>query len=315
MRKIINHLKQFIKSDFNIYSYLWAIIFISSAITINYIFKFERKILNPTQTSGLAMVWFPLYYMFAWFSVLIPKLLIEKKYQILKNRNLYIKSIIILILIGIASGFSVYKFFKFDISDSATLLYILKGLTQLKCLAIYLIPLFILKHIYDRQTEGVYGFRKKFDNGFVYLKMLLIVVPLIIIASFTSDFIQAYPRFKPWQFENFDVIPLWISTIIFEILYMIDFVMVEWIFRGALVIGMIAIMGKESILPMVSVYVFLHFGKPLGETISSFFGGYILGVLAYYTRHIWGGVILHIGVALTMEIMGFFQFYILAIRK
>ncbi len=36
------------------------------------------------------------------------------------------------------------------------------------------------------------------------------------------------------------------------------------------------------------LYVALHYGKPAGETISSFFGGYILGVLAYQSKNIWG---------------------------
>jgi len=31
-----------------------------------------------------------------------------------------------------------------------------------------------------------------------------------------------------------------------------------------------------------------HFGKPLGECISSYFGGMILGIVVYHTRsHLW----------------------------
>jgi membrane protease YdiL (CAAX protease family) len=46
-----------------------------------------------------------------------------------------------------------------------------------------------------------------------------------------------------------------------------------------------------------------HFGKPLIETLSSFFGGYMLGVFALYSKNIWGGIILHIGTALFMELL------------
>jgi hypothetical protein len=80
-------------------------------------------------------------------------------------------------------------------------------------------------------------------------------------------------------------------------------------FRGALVIGMAALMGRKAILPMVAVYCAIHFGKPLGETISSVFGGFILGALAYQTRHIWGGVIVHILIALSMEVLGNIHYY------
>ena len=76
-----------------------------------------------------------------------------------------------------------------------------------------------------------------------------------------------------------------------------------------LIIGMVSIMDKKAVLPMVALYAAIHFGKPIGETISSIFGGYILGALAYQTRHIWGGVIVHICIAMTMEMMGFWHFY------
>jgi len=35
----------------------------------------------------------------------------------------------------------------------------------------------------------------------------------------------------------------------------------------------------------------------------------MLGALAYQTRHIWGGVIVHILIALSMEVMGLFHVY------
>ena len=67
-------------------------------------------------------------------------------------------------------------------------------------------------------------------------------------------------------------------------------------------------MKSAEYFPLVT-YAAIHFGKPIGETISSIFGGYILGALAYQTRHIWGGVIVYICIAMTMEVMGFWHFY------
>ena len=81
----------------------------------------------------------------------------------------------------------------------------------------------------------------------------------------------------------------------------------EFFFRGFLVIGMISLLGRGAVLPMACVYCFLHFGKPMGEAISSIFGGYILGVVAYETRGIWGGVIVHVGIAWLMELAAFTQ--------
>ena len=58
---------------------------------------------------------------------------------------------------------------------------------------------------------------------------------------------------------------------------------------------------------MITVYCFLHFGKPMGEAISSIFGGYILGILAYESRNIYGGLIAHLGVAWGMEYLAYLQ--------
>ncbi len=66
-------------------------------------------------------------------------------------------------------------------------------------------------------------------------------------------------------------------------------------------------MGKNVILPMAATYAVLHFGKPIGETISSIFGGYILGVIALYSRNIWGGVFIHGGTAFFMEAFAFLK--------
>ncbi len=315
MQKVIYQLKDFLKNDFNIYSYSWALIFLITSITINYTLNFEHKYINPTQSSGMSMFWFTLFYLFAWFIIAIPKLLIDKNYKTLTNPLFYVKILIFLSIIGIASGFGFQKKWNFGIEDKLTHFYIIKSITQLKCLAIYTIPFIAMKYFFDKSQSGIYGFSRKFGNGKIYLQMLLLVAPVIIIVSFTADFIHAYPRFQPWRFAEMQLMPLWASTSIFESLYIVDYVMVEWAFRGALVIGMISVMGKDAILPMVSVYVFLHFGKPLGESIGAMFGGYILGVLAYTTRHIWGGVILHAGIALIMEFMGFFQFYIMGMRR
>jgi hypothetical protein len=58
---------------------------------------------------------------------------------------------------------------------------------------------------------------------------------------------------------------------------------------------------------MIATYCFLHFGKPISESISSVFGGYILGLIALNSRNIWGGVFIHVGVAWLMEFFGWWQ--------
>ena len=48
-------------------------------------------------------------------------------------------------------------------------------------------------------------------------------------------------------------------------------------------------------------YMMLHFGEPLAETMSSVFGGAILGLLSLRTNSIFGGVLVHMGIVATCD--------------
>jgi hypothetical protein len=134
--------------------------------------------------------------------------------------------------------------------------------------------------------------------------MLLFVIPLIVFASTQADFLQTYPKVKNISFLNDYPGTAWLYKLIFEISYGLDFVSIELFFRGFLVIGFIRFAGVNAILPMAVFYCTIHFGKPLAECISSYFGAIILGVIAYRTKSILGGLLVHLGLAWMMEIGG-----------
>jgi hypothetical protein len=91
---------------------------------------------------------------------------------------------------------------------------------------------------------------------------------------------------------------------LFELFYANDFIGVEGMFRGALVIGLSRWLGCRAVLPMALTYMCIHLGKPDLELCSSVIGGYILGVLAWRTHHLWGGIIIHLGIAMFFEVIG-----------
>lgn len=138
-----------------------------------------------------------------------------------------------------------------------------------------------------------------------YLLMLLIMIPLIAAASTQQDFLNMYPRLKDVDAVLYNVKDNWFYHLLHELSYGSDFISVELFFRGFLVLAFIKIAGKDAILPMACFYCTIHFGKPLGECISSYFGGMILGVVVYHTRSIIGGLMVHLGIAWLMELGGY----------
>jgi len=51
----------------------------------------------------------------------------------------------------------------------------------------------------------------------------------------------------------------------------------------------------------------LHFTKPWLEATGAILFGLFLGVLAFRSRSIWGGVMVHISIALSMDIASLLQ--------
>ena len=185
-------------------------------------------------------------------------------------------------------------------TDKAFYLYSINWVVRVFVL---LIPVFIIWYIKDKAIQPFYG-TKPLDSVRPYLLMLLVTIPLVAIASTQSDFLAVYPKAK-----LLNKIPMnnWIDKwryLVFELCYGFDFVSIEFFFRGFLILSLMRICGMHCIIPVACFYCAIHFGKPMGEAISSFFGGTLLGIIAYNTGSIWGGLIVHLGIAWMMETGG-----------
>jgi membrane protease YdiL (CAAX protease family) len=170
---------------------------------------------------------------------------------------------------------------------------------------VVLTPVFIVWWIKDRNNQPPYGTRK-LDSIKPYLLMLLIMVPLIAIASTQHDFLQMYPRAKFLTY--LDLQHRQAHYAFYELCYGFDFISIEFFFRGFLILSLANICGEKCIIPVACFYCTIHFGKPMGEAISSFWGGMLLGIVSYNTKSVWGGLLVHLGIAWLMELGGWIGF-------
>jgi hypothetical protein len=164
--------------------------------------------------------------------------------------------------------------------------------------------LIIIWLLFDKKQQPFYGISTKNFHPRPYFLMLLIMVPLIAAASTQADFLAVYPKL-----HNINYLPQHQNTgwhkLLYELAYGSDFITIELFFRGFLVLAFVKFADKNAILPMAVFYCTIHFGKPLGECISSFFGGMLLGIITYNTRSIFGGLMVHLGIAWMMELGGY----------
>jgi uncharacterized protein len=132
------------------------------------------------------------------------------------------------------------------------------------------------------------------EHLWVYVVLFALVAPAVYIASKTQSFQHTYPFYKQANRSSFD---FWA----WEALYALQFLSLEFFFRGFLLQGLRRAMGSNAIFVMIVPYCMIHYGKPMAETMGAIGAGVILGTLAMRTRSIWGGVVIHIGVATMMD--------------
>ncbi|HMO34032.1 MAG TPA: CPBP family intramembrane metalloprotease [Lacibacter sp.] len=135
-----------------------------------------------------------------------------------------------------------------------------------------------------------------------YLLMLLLMTPLVVLVSNWTSFTQAYPRAQHVT-QLYGSAARLADYLLFETAYLLDFVSIELFFRGFLIAAVSQTAGRQVLLPAALFYFSIHLGKPAAEAIGSFFGALVLGSAARHTHSIWGGWLVHAGIALLLELL------------
>jgi hypothetical protein len=306
MKKIWNFLKQHVREDFNAGHYILIAIFLTGSIYLNYKFDYEDSILRTKHGFDKFFHYF-LFYALAYYFASLSYLFFSKKLYILVELDFWIKSVLAITVLSLDGSALFLRDAVNSVLDPSIQFWAYKVSINMMSFFIIILPLVIFYRYYEKQAKNYYGLTAfKFDFS-PYLIKLLIMIPLIAVASFDKSFLKQYPMYKPSGAHIFLNVDEWVTASIYEFAYAMDFITVEYLFRGFMVIGLMATLGRGAVLTMAVTYCFLHFGKPPAEAISSIFGGYLLGVIAYETKSIWGGITLHMGIALSMELVAWAQ--------
>jgi hypothetical protein len=306
MKKIWEFLKHHFQQDFNKGHYATTAVMLAFFIGLNYHFRYSDDVLEP-MAGFQKFFYYLVFYSFPYYLSIISYAFFNRKREIFFKNEFWIKSSLAICLLSLDSSLSfVYPLIS-KLSHHLVELWIMKVSINLLSVFTILIPILLFYKWYEPNARHVYGLNAKRFDVRPYFTMLLIMLPVIIGASFNEIFGRQYPMYKVSLAHVYLGVPEWVTVAIYEFAYGFDFVTVEYFFRGFLVIGMMSVLGRGAVLSMAVIYCVLHFGKPAGEAVSSIFGGYILGVVAFETRSVWGGIIVHIGLAWIMELVAFLQ--------
>ncbi len=128
-----------------------------------------------------------------------------------------------------------------------------------------------------------------------YLLLLSPILVFVVLVSFGEDFVAHYP-FYPHAGRS------WADLLAWEFLYLSQFVFLEFFFRGFMLQALRPAMGANAVWVMCVPYLMIHFPKLWLEATGAILFGLFLGILALRSRSIWGGVLVHAGVAVSMDI-------------
>lgn len=301
----INEIVSFVRDDFRWTKYLFALFVALSIIIGQVCFCVYDIVLAPSYAQGTSMVCVPLFYIAVYFFVLTITLALHGELWRLRQWQVWVLPTLLVGIDGAGQGFDAYKEWIMNSSLYFKEKFYLQLVGSFFFRSVGIVVLLCLFRWATTGRLGLYGMTRSARYIRVYALIFLLLLPMFVIVSTTPQFQSFYPKMDIGYYSGVFGWSDWKTISVFELCYANDYIGVESMFRGALIIGLSKWLGPRTVLPMALTYMCIHLGKPDLELCSSVIGGYTLGVLAYRTQHLWGGIIIHLGIAMLFEVLGY----------
>lgn len=163
-------------------------------------------------------------------------------------------------------------------------------------LTFIILPWLVIRFMFRAQMRD-FGWRwnQVGEHWRGYLLLLSPILVFVVLVSMGKDFVEHYPFYRHAGRS-------WLDFLLWELLYLSQFVFLEFFFRGFMLNALRPAIGANAIWVMCVPYLMIHFPKLWLEATGAILFGLFLGILALQSRSIWGGVLVHAGVALSMDI-------------
>ncbi len=167
--------------------------------------------------------------------------------------------------------------------------------TFARCVTYVVIPIITIWLMPGERVRDYFiSFRGFIKHMWIYVGLYLLVLPFVLFASQFDSFQHTYPFYR-YANQSLGHFLRW------QVLYALQFLALEFFFRGYMLKGLSHKFGYGAIFVMIVPYCMIHYPKPIPETLGAILAGIALGTLAMRLRSIWGGVVIHVGVAMTMD--------------
>ncbi len=168
-------------------------------------------------------------------------------------------------------------------------------------LTFILLPWLVIRFVFrERMCDFGWRWNQVSEHWRGYLLLLSPILVFVVLVSQGEDFVHHYPFYR-------NAGRSWLDLLLWELLYLSQFVFLEFFFRGFMLNALRPALGANAIWVMCVPYMMIHFPKLWLEATGAILFGLFLGILALQSRSIWGGVLVHAGVALSMDVAALLQ--------
>ncbi|MDH5655210.1 MAG: hypothetical protein OEZ34_04850 [Spirochaetia bacterium] len=311
MKHIYKYIKQWHQEAWNLKYIIFILCFVFFGIFIEYSISLTTQIVDFSESSFMRFALFTLLFSFAYLIPLSADRWFNGNWKKKPDILFYMFIFIAVLTPSLDSAFSITKEFimQFNHLPASRIWFKKTGDNLIQSIILFIPALIFFLLLKSKNEKQSIGFKIKDINFKPYFYFLLFMVPPVISVSFLNDFRLSYPRLRLFFFLPSDQFSPIFQLVLFQAAYGLAFVSTEFFYRGFLILAAYKYLGMRSVIPAAVLYCFVHFQKPLLETISSFPGGFLLGIITAGSGSIIGGIIVHLGIAWSMEIAGFFQIF------
>lgn len=170
-----------------------------------------------------------------------------------------------------------------------------------RVLGYFVVPAMLIKWGFHERLQD-HGLRTAgfAQHAWIYVLFYAVVLVLVVAVSFRPDFSSYYPFYKQAHRSGAELL-------IWELFYAAQFFALEFFFRGFWLQSCKRMLGSHAIFAMMVPYCMIHYGKPWLEALAAIIAGVVLGTLAMKTRSIWSGFLIHVSVAVSMDVAALLQ--------
>lgn len=127
------------------------------------------------------------------------------------------------------------------------------------------------------------------------------MLPILWVVSTFDGFQATYPHSRVVRTD-------WGLFVLYELSFILYMIGWEFVWRGYMLFGLREKFGDAAVLVQMIPFVLLHVGKPVEETLGAVVGAILLGFLALRTGSFWYGVMVHVLVMASMDLLATLRF-------